>query len=147
MLVKVKLGENLLLSEVETYSSVFMLRFRLRPGFGMEGKHCPDGGFGESGADPSASGCPGLTDLCSSIHRFQTCCFQRKDSPVGALTLSLEPLGGDRGEHGHAKQERASGKRKKIQSCFFSFSVQIQDSKSWFKYLLQLILTHICNQI
>lgn len=61
----------------------------------------------------SFGGSPGLTLLCSSVHLFRTCRFQRKDSPVGALTLSLEPLGGDRGRHGHAKDKTGGRKEKR----------------------------------
>lgn len=40
---------------------------------------------------------------------LQTCYYQRKDSPVEALTLSPEPLWGERGER---KGEQGAGKGK-----------------------------------
>lgn len=83
-------------------------------GFGMEANiHCR---FGESGADPAArgvvapedpdggvgTGADGRGDVSKPpppallLLLLQTCHYQRKDSPVEALTLSPEPLGGDR---------------------------------------------------
>ncbi len=79
--------------------------------------------FGESGADSAARGLAapedpdvglgiGADGRCNVskppppvLLLLQTCHYQRKDSPVEALTLSPEPLGGDREkkEKGQAK--------------------------------------------
>lgn len=97
----------------------------------------PDREFGESGAD-SASRCvaahggAGLGDPdagegtgtdekgnVSKAHSplpfllLQTCHYQRKDSPVEALTLSPEPLGCDRGKKkGETGRQRKAGRNK-----------------------------------
>lgn len=44
----------------------------------------------------------------------RTCHYQRKDSPVEALTLSPEPLGGDRGGNGKGKKGRQREEYKEI---------------------------------
>lgn len=100
------------------------VKFKIKPGniflsihaqieakIGMEGKQRPDGEDGERGADPSAS--PSETLLFSSVppsifSNLFSSRFQRKDSPVGALTLSLEPLGGSGGAGGGCHKEEES---------------------------------------
>lgn len=68
--------------------------------------------FGESGADPSPRRFHALEDphqnVCARllVRLFRTCHYQRKDSPVEALTLSPEPLGGDKGGHDQAKERK-----------------------------------------
>lgn len=68
--------------------------------------------FGESGADPSPRHLDALEDphrnVCALllVRLFRTCHYQRKDSPVEALTLSPEPLGGDKGGHDQAKERK-----------------------------------------
>lgn len=77
--------------------------------------------FGESGAESAARGLVAPEDPDAGLGTgddgrgdvstppppvlllLQTCHYQRKDSPVEALTLSPEPLGGDRGEKKRGK--------------------------------------------
>lgn len=79
--------------------------------------HCE---FGESGADPTPRCFDAREDphqnVCALVlvRLFQTCHYQRKDSPVEALTLSPEPLGGIKGGHDQAKERKEEQKGGKM---------------------------------
>lgn len=84
-----------------------------------------DRDFGESGADSGLdapenpdAGVDAEADGRGNVSKpppppvlllVRTCHYQRKDSPVEALTLSPEPLGGDRGGNGRGKRQAKGG--------------------------------------
>ena len=81
-----------------------------------------DRDFGESGEDPDVcAGADGRGKVLEphppplppppALFLHQTCHYQRKDSPVEALTLSPEPLGGDEeGRNGAGKGKQGGNK-------------------------------------